>query len=114
MDFGLGFFFVGDFGWTAGLMPESDDDLFAGYQRMIFEVETDIEQLFMRDGMVVARARLGYSTLPLWWNELPARWRLGVPIVERYDYVASAYRIVARRPGYTPPGGRIRPDASSR
>jgi hypothetical protein len=110
----LGGTLAGDFSWTQGLMPESDDDLFAGYQRMIYEVETDMEQLFMRQGLVVARASSSYSLLPLWWNEVPSRIRKGVPLIETYDYVASVYRIPARKPGYSPPGGRIRPDQSGR
>lgn len=101
---------AGDFGWTRHLLPESDDDLFAGYQRMIYEIETDIETLFARDGRRVARVHDRFYQLPLWWNEAPARLIRGVPLVESYDYVGSVYRIPARRPGWVPPGGRGRRD----
>ena len=101
---------AGDFRWTKELLPESDDDLFAAYQRMIYEIETDIETMFRTSGWVVSNVRLEYVQLPLWWNELPARWLAGVPVVERYDYVARVFRIPARRPGWSPPDGCGRRD----
>ena len=73
-----------------------------------------MEQMFQRQGLRVARARLSYVQLPLWWNELAARARSGVPLIETYDYVASVYRIPARQPGFVPPGGRIRADTARR
>jgi hypothetical protein len=105
---------AGDFSWTQHLMPESDDDLYAAYQRMIYEIETDIETLFRRDGRTVADVTLPLFQLPLWWNEVPRRLVMGLPLIERYDYVARVYRIPARIPGYRPPGGRIRADKSDR
>ena len=101
---------AGDFEWTRDVLPESDDDLFTAYQRLIYEVETDIESLFRREGRLVGRASLPYVQLPLFLTEIPRRLWLGVPLVERYDYVAAAYRVDAREPGYTPPGGRVRGD----
>ena len=101
---------AGDFAWAHDFMPEGDDDLFAAYQRMVYEVETELEVLFRREGRSLVRASATYLQLPLFWTELPARLRLGVPLVERYTYLASTYRVAARRPGYVPPGGRVRTD----
>ncbi len=101
---------AGDFSWTAQLLPESDDDLFAAYQRMIYEIETDIETLFRRQGRSVADVSAPLYQLPLWWNEVPHRLLRGVPILERYDYVARVYRVPARKPGFVPEGGRARTD----
>lgn len=101
---------AGDFTWTSELLPESDDDLFAAYQRMVFEIETDLETLFRTAGARVCGLRSPYVALPLWWNELPARLLLGVPLVERFDWVASVYRIRATEPGFVPSGGRGRRD----
>ena len=40
----IGPMLAGDFQWAHELMPEADDDLIAGYQRMIYEIPTDIQQ----------------------------------------------------------------------
>jgi hypothetical protein len=100
--------FAGDFSWADDWLPESDDDLFAGYQRMIYETETDIELLFIREGHSLVRVRADYWQLPLSWNEVPRRMWLGLPLIEDYRYVARVYRIPARQPGWHPPGGRSR------
>ena len=105
---------AGDFSWAHELMPEADDDLIAGYQRMIFEIPTDIQQLFTRDGLEIAQVRTPYIQLPLWWNELLSRAMYGVPMIETYDYLATVQRIRARKPGFVPAGGRIRADTSNR
>ena len=105
---------AGNFDWALELMPEADDDLIAGYQRMIYEIPTDIQQLFVRDGNAIAQLRQSYIQLPLWWNELLARAVAGVPIIETYDYLATVHRINARQPGFIPPGGRIRADTANR
>lgn len=95
MDTGANVILAGDFSWSEGFLPESDDDLFAGYQRMIYEIETDIETLFRTRGTRIAQAKTSYVQLPLWWNEALIRLVRGVPLVESYDYVARVYRVPA-------------------
>ena len=100
----------GNFLWTREFMPESDDDLIEAYQRMIYEVETDMETMFRRQGMQTAKQQSAYFQLPLWWNELPRRLMAGIPLVESYDFVGRLYRMAARKPGGRPAGGRGRID----
>ena len=54
---------------STDVLQESDDDLFTAYQCHIYEVETDIESLFRREGRLVGRASLPYLHLPLFLTE---------------------------------------------
>ncbi len=96
MDAAVNPILAGDFAWTASFLPESDDDLFASHQRLIYEVETELELLFRTEGRRLAKVHLPMIQLPIFWPELPARLWRGVPIVERYDYVASVYKVSRR------------------
>jgi hypothetical protein len=98
----------GDFSWSRGFVPESDDDLFASYQGMIYEIktDTDIEQLFQRQGSRLFEAKKNYMRLPLWWNDVAARLLSGVPVFENYHFLARIYKIKAPNPNWSPPGGR--------
>jgi hypothetical protein len=81
----------GDFRWARAWMPEAEDGLYDQYQDMVYAESIPLEGVFQRDGLVLAQEAATYYQFPLWWNEVPRRWIRGIPMVERYEYVARAY-----------------------